>query len=170
MLMIGYSVVHAQQNPMPAAALYRGEAAAEEVPRDLRHASYPELGLLLSTPLVNPAVGYWFGPYGVRVSGMYLAEDLYKFHLNLGYKRLDNARKQRSLNIVLNRVEDSDPGADYDFTSIGVAYGWNSIFGVRGLFAQLGLAKAIHDNLGNVIDELFLPCVQIGYIHRFTPK
>jgi hypothetical protein len=99
-----------------------------------------------------------------------LEEDLNQFHLNLGYKRLDNEKKQRSINILLSRVEGSDEGADYDYTSLGVAYSWNSLFGVRGLFAELGLAKVLHDNLGNVIDEFLVPCGYIGYIYRFTPN
>ncbi|MFC1619664.1 hypothetical protein ACFL45_06935 [Candidatus Neomarinimicrobiota bacterium] len=171
MLIIGFSIINAQQDLIPVAAvLYSGEAVAEEESRDLKFESYPELGILLSPPIVSPAFGYWFGPYGVRISGMYVEEDLYEFHLNLAYKRLDNEKKQRSINILLSRIEGSDPGADYDYTSLGVAYSWNSLLGVRGLFAELGMAKVIQDNLGNVIDEFLVPCVHIGYIHRFTPQ
>jgi len=174
MLIIGFSIINAQQNLIPvvtvASVLYSGEAVAEEKSRDLKHESYPELGILISPPIVSPAFGYWFGPYGVRVSGMYLKEDLNEFHLNLGYKRLDNEKKQRSINILLSRIEGSDQGADYDYTSLGVAYSWNSLFGVRGLFAELGMAKVLHDNLGNVTDEFLVPCGYIGYMYRFTPK
>jgi hypothetical protein len=165
MLIMGFSIINAQQNQIPAvtvaSVLYNSAAVTEEVSRDL---------MLFSLPIISPAFGYWFGPYGVRVSGMYLEEDLNEFHLNLGYKRLDNERKQRSINILISRIEGSDEGADYDYTSLGVAYSWNSLFGVRGLFAELGMAKVLHDNLGNVIDEFLVPCGYIGYIYRFTPK
>jgi len=152
-----------------ALMLYGSDAVAEEKSRDLRHESYPELGMVFSA-IMNPAFGYWFGPYGVRVAGMYLEGDHNEFHLNLGYKRLDNEKRQQSINLLLSRIEGTDPGADYDYTSLGVAYSWNSLFGVRGLFVELGMAKVLHDNLGNVIDEFLVPCGYIGYIYRFTPK
>jgi len=145
------------------------ETVAEEKSRDLRHESYPELGMVISA-IMNPAFGYWFGPYGIRVAGMYNKENRNEFHLNLGYKILDNEKKQRSINILLSKIEGYDPGADYDFTSLGVAYSWNTLFGVRGLFAELGMAKVLHDNLGNVKDEFLVPCGYIGYMYRFTPK
>jgi hypothetical protein len=173
-LIIGFSILNAQQNPIHAvtvaSVLHGGEAVTEEPSRDLIHESYPEIGILLSPPIISPAFGYWFGPYGVRVSGMYLKEDINEFRLNLGYKIFDSEKKQRSINILLSRIEGSDPGADYDYTSLGFAYSWNSLFGVRGLFAELGMAKVLHDNLGNVIDEFLVPCGYIGYIYRFTPK
>ena len=172
-LIVGLSITNAQQNLIPvvddATVLFSDEAVAEEKSRNLKHESYPELGMVFSA-IMNPAFGYWFGPYGVRVAGMYLKEDLNEFHLNLGYKILDNEKKQRSINILLSRIEGSDQGADYDFTSLGVAYSWNSVFGVRGLFVELGMAKVLHDNLGNVIDEFLVPCGYIGYMYRFTPK
>ncbi|MFC1550802.1 hypothetical protein ACFL46_05885 [Candidatus Neomarinimicrobiota bacterium] len=146
-----------------------GVAVVEEKSRDLKHESYPELGMVFSS-IMNPTIGYWFGSYGIRVAGMYLKENRNEFHLNLGYKILDNEKKQRSINILLSKIEGYDPGADYDFTSLGVAYSWNTLFGVRGLFAQLGMAKVLHDNLGNVKDEFLVPCGYIGYMYRFTPK
>jgi hypothetical protein len=104
MLIMGFSIINAQQNQIPAvtvaSVLYNSAAVTEEVSRDLKHESYPELGLLFSLPIISPAFGYWFGPYGVRVSGMYLEEDLNEFHLNLGYKRLDNERKQRRRDLM----------------------------------------------------------------------
>jgi hypothetical protein len=173
-LIVGLSITNAQQNLIPvvdvATVLFSDEAVAEEKSRNLIHESYLELGVVSSLSIINPAIGYWFGPYGVRVSGMYLEEDFNEFQLNLGYKRFDNEKKQRSINILISRIEGSDPGADYNFTSLGIAYSWNSVFGVRGLFAELGMAKVIHDNLGNVIDEFLVPCGYIGYMYRFTPK
>ncbi len=172
MLVLGYSIVNAQQNLIPvvtvSSAHNNGEAMTEE--RDLKFESYPELGIVSSLQIISPALGYWFGPYGVRVSGMYSNEELYEFHLNLGFKRLDNEKKQRSINILLSRIKGFDPGADYDSTSLGVAFSWNSLFGVRGLFGEFGMAKVLDDNLGNVKDEFLVPCGYIGYMYRFTPK
>ncbi|MBT5269665.1 MAG: hypothetical protein HOG80_08420 [Candidatus Marinimicrobia bacterium] len=163
--------LNAQQNQRPfASAFQSSEAVVEKTPKDLTHASYPELGVVLSLPIISPAFGYWFGPYGIRVSGMYYEEDLNAFHLNLGYKRFDDEKKQRSINILLSRFEGSDAGANYDYTSLGATYSWNSIFGIRGLFVELGMAKVLHDNIGNVTDEFLVPCGYIGYIHRYTPK
>ena len=94
MLVMGYSIVNAQQNLMPvvtvASVHNNNEVMTEEI--DLKLESYPELGIVSSLQIISPALGYWFGPYGVRVSGMYLNEELYEFHLNLGYKRLDNEK------------------------------------------------------------------------------
>lgn len=153
-----------------APTLYAGEGGAATEPRDLKHESYLEIGAFLSDPTPSPAVGYWFGPFGVRISGMYWSEDKNKIHLNLGYKRLDTERKQRSVNLLLSKNVGSDPGADYDFTSLGLAYSWNTLFGIRGLFLEFGLARVLHDNIGNVEDELVVPVGQLGYIYRFTPK
>lgn len=149
--------------------LFSTKALAEEKTRDLRYESYPEIGIVFSA-IVNPTFGYWFGPFGVRVAGMYLDEYFNELHINLGYKRLDNERRQKSINLLLSRIIGADPGADYDFTSLGVAYSWNSIFGIRGLFVEFGMAKVLHDNLGNVKDDFLVPCGYVGYIYRFTPK
>ncbi len=171
-LLMGYSIVNAQQHLIPgvtvASVHNNSEVMTEEI--DLKLESYPELGILSSLQIFSPALGYWFGPYGVRVSGMYTNEELYEFHLNLGYKRLDNEKKQRSINILLSRVKGFDPGADYDFTALGVAFSWNSLFGIRGLFWEFGMAKVLDDNLGNLKDEFLIPCGYFGYMHRFTPK
>jgi hypothetical protein len=145
------------------------EPLDKEQPKDLRQESYAEFGLVL-TNIINPAFGYYFGKYGIRVAGMYLKKDRNELHINLGYKIKDNKSKQRSINILLSKVKGYDPGTDYDFTSLGVAYSWNTLFGIQGLFAELGLAKVLQDNLGNVKDEPFVPCGYIGYIYRFIPN
>ena len=171
-LVIGFSFANAQQNLIPPVIVSSAQNNGEVISavRDLKLESYPEIGILSSLQLFSPALGYWFGPYGVRVSGMYSNEELYELHLNLGFKRLDNVKKQRSINILLSRVVGFDPGADYDFTSLGIAYSWNSLFGVRGLFVEFGMAKVLDDNLGNVKDEFLVPCGYFGYMYRFIPK
>jgi len=119
----------------------------EEKPRDLKHESYPELGVVCSL-IMNPTLGYWFGPVGVRVAGMYLGDDHNEFHLNLRYKFSDNENTQQSINLLSERIVGNDPGADYHYTSLGVAYGLNfSIKGYGGFFIEGGMAKVLHDKL-----------------------
>jgi len=149
--------------------VYEEPAMVEEKPRDLKNESYPELGVLCSM-MIMPALGYWFGPVGVRVTGMYLGDDHNEFHLNLRYKFSDNENTQQSINLLTERIVGSDPGADYHYTCLGVAYGLNfSIKGYRGFFIEMGMAKVLHDNLGNLQNDPFVPCGTFGYIYRFTP-
>lgn len=90
--------------------------------------------------------------------------------LNLGFKLSDNEKTQQSINLLAGRYVGSDPGADYDFAYTGIAYGLNfSILGYRGLFLELGIARILQDNLGNLADDPFVPSANIGYIYRFTP-
>ena len=143
----------------------------ENESRDLKAVSYPEMGLTTSFLLISPNLGYWFGRMGVRLSGMYLGEDHQEAHLNLGYKWSDTMKTQHSINLLMGKIVGSDPGADYDYTYLGVAYGLNfSIIGYRGFFFELGMAKVLDDNLGNLADDPFVPCGSIGYMYRFTPK
>jgi len=149
--------------------VYEELAMVEEKPRDLKHESYPELGVVCSL-IMNPTLGYWFGPVGVRVAGMYIGDDHNEFHLNLRYKFSDNENTQQSINLLFERIVGSDPGADYHYTCLGVAYGLNfSIKGYRGFFIEMGMAKVLHDNLGNLENDPFVPCGTFGYIYRFTP-
>lgn len=135
--------------------------------RDFKEASYPELGL--TSYGIN--LGYWFKRIGLRLSNYYLNENRNGMSLNLGYKLSDNEKTQKSINLLAGRYVGSDPGADYDFAYIGIAYGLNfSILKCRGFFVELGIAKVIQDNLGNLADDPFAPCANIGYIYRLTPK
>ena len=149
--------------------VYEESARVEEKPRDLKHESYPELGVVHSL-IMNPTLGYWFGSFGVRVTGMYLSDDHNEFHLTLRYKFSDNQKTQHSINLSSARIVGSDPGADYHYTCLGVTYGLNfSIIGYRGFFVEMGMARVLDDNLGNVKDGSFVPYGSFGYIYRFTP-
>jgi hypothetical protein len=143
----------------------------ENESRDLKEVSYPEVGLTTSSLLISPNLGYWFGQMGVRFSGMYLGEDHNEAHLNWGYKWSDTAMTQHSINLLMGKIVGSDPGADYDYTYLGVAYSLNfTVKGYRGFFIALGMAKVLDDNLGNLADDPFVPCGSLGYMYRFTPK
>jgi len=135
--------------------------------RDLKEASYPELGLTISG--IN--LGYWYKRTGLRLSHYYLSKTHNEMMLNLGYKLSDNEKTQQSINLLAGRFVGSDPGADYDYAYIGIVYGLNiSILGYQGFFLELGMAKVLQDNLGNLANDPFVPCANIGYIYRFTPK
>jgi len=143
------------------------DAWSDEFIRDLKETSYPELGLTISG--IN--LGYWHKRTGLRLSHYYLNETRNEMMLNLGYKLSDNEKTQKSINLLAGRFVGSDPGADYDYAYVGIAYGLNfSILGYRGFFFELGMAKVLQDNLGNLADDPFVPCANIGYIYRFTPK
>ena len=135
--------------------------------KDLKEASYPELGLTISG--IN--LGYWHKRTGLRLSQYYQNIAHNQMMLNLGYKLSDNEKTQQSINLLVGRIVGSDPGADYDYVYLGIAYGLNfSILGYRGFFLELGVAKVLQDNLGNLANDPFVPCTNIGYIYRFTPK
>jgi len=134
---------------------------------DLKEASYPELGL--TTSGIN--LGYWYKRIGLRLSQYYLSGTHNEMMLNLGYKLSDNEKTQQSINLLAGRFVGSDPGADYDYAYIGIAYGLNfSILRCRGFFLELGMARVLQDNLGNLANDPFVPCANIGYIYRFTPE
>ena len=148
-------------------ALANDDANESNEPRDLINTSYPEIGL--TTSGIN--LGYWQKRIGLRLSHYYLNETRNGMLLNLGYKLSDNEKTQKSINLLAGRYVGSDPGADYDYAYVGIAYGLNfSILGYQGFFIELGMAKVLQDNLGNLADDPFVPCANIGYIYRFTPK
>jgi len=150
--------------------VWANEVNKECKPKDLKNVSYPEVGLTTSLLLISPNLGYWFGPIGIRLSGMYLNENNNEVHFNLGYKLSDNGKTQQSINLLSGVIVGSDPGADYNYTYLGVAYGLNfSIKKYRGFFIEIGIAKVLHDHLGNLKDDPFVPCGTFGYIYRFTP-
>ena len=128
--------------------------------------SYPELGLTTTFMLVHPSIGYWWNRTGVRLTGMYLNHDLHEFHVNIGYAFSESAKVQHSINLLTSRVVGSDPGADYRYTSTGLAYSLN----VRGFFLELGLAHPWRDDIGNLKNDPVVPCGYFGYIYRFRAK
>ena len=125
--------------------------------------SYPELGITTSIQIIHPSIGYWWGRKGVRLTGMYLKKDLYEFHFNIGYAIYDSETVQHSINLLTSKITGSDPGADYDYWSTGIAYSLN----YRGFFFELGLAYPWKDYLGNLSNDSVVPCGYFGYIYRF---
>ena len=139
--------------------LLAGDNSAEENDQ----LSYPELGITTSFLIIHPSIGYWWGPTGVRFTGMYLNKDLHEFHLNIGYALYDSDKVQHSINLLTSWVAGSDPGADYRYGATGIAYGLN----YRGFFLEIGLARPWRDDLGNLANDPVVPCGYFGYMYRF---
>ena len=125
--------------------------------------SYPELGITTSLQIIHPSIGYWWGKKGIRFTGMYLKKDLHEFHFNIGYALYESEKAQHSINLLTSKIAGSDPGADYDYWSTGIAYSLN----YRGFFFELGLAYPWKDYLGNLSNDSVVPCGYLGYIYRF---
>ena len=125
--------------------------------------SYPELGITTSLQIIHPSIGYWWGKKGIRFTGMYLKKDLHEFHFNIGYALYESEKAQHSINLLTSKIAGSDPGADYDYWSTGIAYSLN----YRGFFLELGLAYPWKDYLGNLSNDSVVPCGYLGYIYRF---
>jgi hypothetical protein len=124
--------------------------------------SHLELGVLASL-YVQPSVGYWWGRYGIRLSGINHVKNEHEYHLNVGYVLSNSKNIQHSINLIASRVVGSDSGADYNFNATGIAYGIN----YRGFFFELGLAIPWNDKLGNVEDDPLVPAGYLGYLYRF---
>ena len=125
--------------------------------------SYPELGITTSLQIIHPSIGYWWGKKGIRFTGMYLKKDLHEFHFNIGYALYESEKAQHSINLLTSKIAGSDPGADYDYWSTGIAYSLN----YRGFFFELGLAYPWKDYLGNLSNDSVVPCGYLGYIYCF---
>lgn len=108
-------------------------------------------------------LGYWFGNLGARVAGGYLAHDRNDVRLDLGYKFIDTGRWRHAAHLVVGQTEGSDPGADYNYSYVGLAYELN----YRGFFAELGLGKDFVDRIGNLDGDPVIPVGTLGYLYPF---
>ena len=80
------------------------EKEKEKEPRDLGSTSYFELGVNFGFPAgINAALGYWFGVFGLRVSGMYWGE-LSGIQGNLGIRLADNIHRRHVLTLVSGTI------------------------------------------------------------------
>jgi hypothetical protein len=125
--------------------------------RDLKEASYAEIGANIGIPSVlNIAYGHWFGPVGLRMSGLYLGRDAQGVQFNLGFKLSDNPKRSHSLAAVAGTsVMD---GSEWDYA--GIVYNLN----IRGFFLEAGLTAGSGDYASPQAT------LQLGYMHRFLPK
>ncbi len=136
--------------------------------RSLKGVSCFEMGANLGFPaLVNVLVGYWLGPVGLRVSGMYWGDDRTEGGRNgiqgdIAYKLSDSPETLHSFAVVGGISRESC----CDWSYLGGAYSLNH----KWFFIELGLGKIVEIRrevgpLGSIQG-----IVQIGYTHRFLPQ
>ena len=142
------------------ASCYRSFGQDVNELRDLD--SYPELGVAIGFPAsLNAEAGYWFGPVGARLSGMYWG-DSYGVQGNVGYKLSETRRRYHAVALVAGRGVGVAPDQECcDWTYVGGAY--NLVY--RGFFLEAGLETPVKVRRGNFRDVV--PLFQIGYLHRF---
>ena len=86
----------------------------ENAQNDIKGISYFEVGAILGSPAYfNGVIGYWFGPVGAHLSGMYSGNDINGIQFNLGYKLSDNENTRRNLGIAVGRSQDA--GCAYSY-------------------------------------------------------
>jgi hypothetical protein len=128
--------------------------------------SYPELGIMTNFDYLKPSIGYWWGNKGLRLTGVYLDDERYSFHLNVAYELSAPDRWQHSLNLLTNWYAGSDPGAIYQYAATGLAYSVN----YQGFFVEMGLCVPWRDDIGNLASDPVVPCGYWGFVYRFKPK
>ena len=137
--------------------------AQEQVEKSLKISkknSYFEAGVVIGSPsFFNGTIGYWFGPVGLRVSGMYSDESMNGIQFNLGYKLKDNAGTLRNLGIAVGRAQ--DPGCDYSY--LGPVYDLNK----KRFFLEIGVGKVFNVKRGDFSSLPYWAIFQIGYMYRF---
>ena len=136
--------------------------------RDYRKSSYTELGINLGTPAgVNLALGYWFGEFGLRASGMVLGF-VQGFQGNVGFKLSDNANRSHVLALIFGKSSIEDKKV-YLFGPDEVVYRTWSYFGLvyelnwHGFFLEAGFTAGSGDFRSPQV------AAQLGYMYRFLP-
>ncbi|AEJ61522.1 hypothetical protein Spith_1257 [Spirochaeta thermophila DSM 6578] len=127
---------------------------------------YPEIGLVLSGCLVNLTLGLWWGPVGIRASGMYWGSNCHQLTLSLGYTLSDTPMFHHSINLTTSQVTGEDPGARYRYWATGLSY--SLVY--RGLFLELGLLHPWRDEVGNLGHTPVVPHGAVGYLYRFRSE
>jgi hypothetical protein len=107
----------------------------------------------------NGALGYWYDPVGVRLSGMYFGKRSNGVQFNLGYELSENDNTSHCLGIAIGKSEDQ--GCDWSY--LGPVYNYYYYW----LFLEIGLSKVIEVRRGDFSDTPYFPLFQISYIHRF---
>lgn len=123
---------------------------------------YTEFGVTLGTPGgLNAVIGRWFGPFGLKLSGMYLGS-LYGAQLEFSAKLSENKVRTHAITGMLGTLH-LDTKNDFNLTEhknwdyFGLAYTLN----VSGFYLQAGLS------VGNGSFTSPQILFQIGYVHRF---
>lgn len=133
--------------------------------KSIKEVSYFESGINLGTPSgINGAFGYWNGPIGYRITGMYYGSDLNGIQLNIGFKLSDNTKQMHNLALIAGTLQFKDENGNTEgimyWKYIGLVYNLN----FQGFFLETGLT------IGNGSFSSPQLVFQIGYMHRFLQK
>jgi len=130
------------------------------LPIDLKEKSYLELGVNIGIPSAfNVSLGNWFGPFGLRLSGMSF-EKAKGFQVNIEYKLSDNIDRRHGLAAVLGSSKIISDGLAKEWNYFGITYelNWSGFFFETGMSAGKGSFSS---------PQLLL---QIGYMYRFLTE
>ena len=158
---------------LPAMIFSEEEKEKATKPGDLGSISYAELGLNFGTPsIINAALGYWFGPIGLRVSGMYWY-GVFGIQGIFGIRFADNIHRRHALALAFGRYGllfstattygPSSSGVTEEITYLGLVYNLN----VKDFFFEIGPAVVLTISFGTIPA---IPLLQIGYMYRFIPE
>ncbi len=136
---------------------------ADEKKDDYKFSFYPEAGILFGSPAFpNFSAGYWFGPFGLRVSGMYNERHMNGIQFDAAFKLSDSRKFMHSIGAAVGRSQ--DPGCDYSYA--GPAYSFN----YKGFFLEAGVSKVFNVQRGDFSDLPYWVIFQVGYMWRFLPE
>jgi hypothetical protein len=135
-------------------------------PRDLRRDCYLEIGANLGWPaLINGAIGHWFGPIGLRLSGMYWGDEKKDgrsgVQCDVAYKLSDNANTLHSLAVAGGACRESCCDWSYWGAAYSLSHKW--------FFLEVGWAKRVENRSEARPQGSYQPIIQMGYTHRFLP-
>ncbi len=115
--------------------------------------SYAEIGLTLGTPaMFNVTGGYWFGRFGLRITGLSYEElGKYGVQTNLGLRLFDDGDNSHMLGLIIGTSL-----LDERRTYWGAAYNFN----LHGFFLEAGVGwqGLPYSRIG------FMPVFQAGFV------
>jgi hypothetical protein len=130
-------------------------------PKSLKKKNYPEIGINFGLPAgINLSAGYLFGPFVLRVSGMYYHE-FYGVQLNAGIRTTDNVKFRHVLSAVIGRSVN-----DIDFDGLYGGFAWD--FFVKGFFLEIGATYGKYFYHYDRYQYEFSLAFQVGYTYRFV--
>ena len=119
-----------------------------------------EIGANFGAPaFFNAAAGYWFDPWGIRISGMYFEEKMNGAQLNVTYKYEDDGKVTRSFGVAV--ASSQDRGCDWSY--LGPVYDYTN----GAYFLEVGIVTPIAVRRGDFSKITIFPIFQIGYIYQF---
>ncbi len=135
-------------------------AQTENDTLEIHNNSFLEAGIVGGMPAyVNILCGYWIDPFGIRLSGMYLAYNSNGVQFNIGLKISEKAARRHCLGAAIGKSQDR--GCDYYY--LGPVYD----FYYKDFFVEAGVCKIIHVIRGDFSSTPYWVILQVGYVHRF---